>query len=321
MPREDDRRRYDLLRLIAENEPVGSIRLVDMMGRRGYSIQDRTIRLMLSELDEAGLTEKVAGKGRRLTQAGRDELERGNVDARREQVRERIATLTSQVTYDPGEDGGEVVVSSGRIPPEATDAAFELLVALHDSPIGPVPVVAEEQAGGVQLALPSSITLGGVLLTRGINARLVTAGLVEYDGAVRRYIDVINGEGATLDVVALLIEAGRTDVGGLLEAGEGVLIVDNLEVPLTRYEETEDLSQATRDRLGGVVDLRRPRESGVFLPDASTGWGFASLTYGGVGETALALLSERDCVAEWDTLDGLRARSEFEPAPAVAERL
>ena len=77
-------------------------------------------------------------------------------------------------------------------------------------------IVDTDSSESVQLLFPSSITLGGVLLTRGINATLKTAGLVRYDpsatlhGAshcgknphVIRYIDVINGEGSSMDVVA-----------------------------------------------------------------------------------------------------------------------
>lgn len=315
-----ERRRYDLLRLIDQNEPIGSIRLVDMMQQRGYSIKDRTIRLMLSELDDENLTEKVTGKGRRLTPAGRTELERGDVNGRLERVRERIATLTSEVTYDPAEDGGEVVVGTGRVAADDVDEAFELLTALHESTIGPVPVAVVDEGSGVEIAIPSSITLDGVLLSRGINARLVTAGLVEYDGAITRYIDAISGEGSTMDVVRLLVEAGRTDVDAVLDDREGVLIVDKREFPLTRFEEAKDLSTATRDRLGGVVTFRRPRESGS-VPIGTQGWEFASLTYGGIGETAFALLYEHGLLADWDSLGGLRPRTIFEAAPARYERL
>ncbi|SDY29301.1 NrpR regulatory domain-containing protein [Halobellus clavatus] len=314
------RRRYDLLRLIDENEPIGSIRLVDMMQQRGYSIKDRTIRLMLSELDEENLTEKVAGKGRRLTSDGREELERGDVSGRLERIRERIATLTSEVTYDPAEDGGEVVAGAAQVPTDRVDEAFDLLTALHESPVGPIPVSVTDGDSGVELAVPSSITLDGVLLSRGINTRLVAAGLVEYDGEITRYIDAISGEGSTMDVVHLLVEADRTDVDAILHGSEGVLIVDSREFPLTRFDETQDLSTATRDRLGGVVKFRRPREPGE-VPTGTQGWEFASLTYGGAGETAFALLHEHGLLSGWKSLDGIEPRAAFEPAPAVRERL
>lgn len=315
-----ERRRYDLLRLIDENEPIGSIRLVDLMQQRGYSIKDRTIRLLLSELDEENLTEKVTGKGRQLTPEGREELERGDVSGRLEQIRERIATLTSEVTYDPAEDGGEVVAGSGRIPAGKADEAFDLLTDLHESTVGPVPVSLDDTGPDVEVAIPSSITLDGVLLSRGINTRLVAAGLVEYDGEISRYIDAISGKGSTMDVVHLLVEADRTDVDAVLHDREGVLVVDSREFPLTRFDETRDLSFAARDRLGGVLKFRRPREPGQ-VPTGTQGWEFASLTYGGVGETAFALLSEHDLLAEWDSLDGLRPRAAFGPAPALRERL
>ena len=171
MGTEMDRRTYDLLRLIDEDEPIGSIRLVDLMQRRGYSIKDRTIRLLLSELDADGLTEKVAGKGRRLTDNGKAELLRGDVGSRLADVRERIATLTSQVTYDPTEDTGECIVGMGCIADSDANAAFDLLAQLHKSEIGPILIDTEYHADGVKLLIPSSVTLDGVLLTRGINAR------------------------------------------------------------------------------------------------------------------------------------------------------
>lgn len=331
-----DRRTYDLLRLIDENEPIGSIRLVDLLQERGYSIKGRTVRLLLSDLDEAGLTEKVAGKGRRLTDDGRAELARGDISGRLERVRERIATLTSEATYDPAEDVGELVVGAGRVPRERLGEAFDLLCSLHDSPVGPLLVddseaidgttsdaltggLADTDTDAVTLAFPSSITLEGVLLSRGIDARLMTAGLVEFDGEVRRYIDVISGENATIDVVRLLVDAGRTDVAGFLGGEQGVLLVDNREFPLTRFEEARDLSVSTRSALGGVLDLRRPREPGPF-PAGSPGWEFASLTFGGAAEQALALLSEHGLLNEWESLAGLRPRRAFESAPAVRER-
>ncbi|MFC6733843.1 hypothetical protein [Haladaptatus sp. GCM10025893] len=43
------------------------------------------------------------------------------------------------------------------------------------------------------------------------------------------------------------------------------------------------------------------------------GWEFASLTYGAIGELAIALLHELELVSQWETLDGLVPRREFEP--------
>jgi hypothetical protein len=323
MPVDLDRRTYDLLRLIRSNEPIGSIRLVDLLQQRGYELKGRTVRLMLSDLDEAGLTEKVPGKGRRLTQEGYAELDRGDVGGRLRQVRERIATLTSQVTYDPTEDAGELLPCTARVGRADVPRVFDALETLGASSLGPAMVAARVRDGAVELKLPSSITLDGVLLSRGIDVNLTTAGLVEYrpsDETVVRYIDTLSGEGSTMDVVSLLIEAGRTDVDAVLSGEMGVLNVDNREFPLTRFAEGEDLARATAAAVGGVLDIRRPRESGPF-PRGEPSWDFASLTYGGAGELALALLAERSLVDSWDTLGDPIARSAFEPASVVRAAL
>jgi HTH-type transcriptional regulator, global nitrogen regulator NrpRI len=339
-----DDREYDLLRLIDVHEPIGSIRLVDQLQHRGYSIKGRTVRLLLSELDANGFTEKIPGQGRRLTAKGRSELRHGHVSGRLEQVRERIAVLTGQVTYDPLEDTGEVVTSAIDLPRSMVEDALDVLTTVDSLPIGPVPVAIEKNPNGVRddvvrLLFPSSITLDGVLLSRGINSQLQVAGIVEYHpdpppeqfdregrvasdhgGAILRYTDAISGAGSTVDIADLLIEAGRPSIRPLLGGqAPGLLVVDNREFPLIRYEEAFDLAAATRTRLGGVIDLRKPREEGPF-PCGQPGWDFASLTYGAVGELAISLLAEAGYGESWTTLHGLKGRAAFQPVATVLAR-
>jgi len=331
-----DERTYDLLRLIRLHEPIGSIRLVELMQRHGYSIEDRTIRLVLSELDGKGLTEKVPGQGRRLTGAGHEAFESGNVDARLEEIRARIATLTSKVTYDPVEDVGELVASSAFLDAADVKPALELLTDLADTALGPCPVAISEappsEPGDVRLLFPSSITLDGVLLSGGINAELVSGSIGEYTpedpsvsfvpdpsltgGTLVQYLDAISGEGSSVDVITLMIETGRTSISPVLDGEQGRVIVDNREFPMTRYEEGRDLAVETRASLGGVIDLQRPREDGHF-PAGDLNWYFCSLVYGGIGEISLALLAEQDLTADWRTLYGTVARNRFERAPVA----
>lgn len=358
MGAELDRRTYDLLRLVDRHDPIGSIQLVELMQLRGYDIKDRTIRLKLSELDEIGLTEKVPGKGRRLTRAGREELEQGDVSGRLEQVRAEIATLTSRVSYDPVEDVGVLVASGAFIDEEDVEEAISLIERLGALPLGPVPVSLEESSdsepGDYRLLAPSSITLDGVLLSHGVNANLVTAGVLEYEpattsdetddesadervgydsvdgstefvalpgsesrgGRIVRYVDVINGEGSSIDVISLLVEAGRSDVRPLLEDGDsGLLIGDDREFPINRFEEARDLTIATRDALGGVFDFRRPREDET-VSNGTLAWAFGTLTYCGTGELALAALYEYGLTEDWETLYGTIERNRLGPIAA-----
>jgi len=329
MTNEYDRRTYDVLRLLDEHEPIGSVHLTEHLRERGYSLTERTVRLVLADLDESGLTEKAAGKGRRLTDAGRAELERGGVLGRVEQVRERLSSLTSQVTYDPGEDDGGLIVSTVRVPRSAGDRLDSIFDALDNSPIGPITrsisTAADDEL--LEVTVPSSVTIDGVLLSNGIESHPETIGVVEYvaqpepntlpyddpdaeavGGAIRRFTDVIGDERATLDLVELLIDAGRTDVGAALEGDIGLLVADNREVPLNRFETIERLATGVRNDLGGVVDLRRPREPGP-VPWGDLGWSSVSVTYVGPAELVISRCVEVGIAEEWDTLAGLRDRS------------
>lgn len=332
MTTDADRRTYDILRLLADHEPIGSVHLTEHLQERGYSITERTVRLILSDLDDDGLTEKAGGKGRRLTPAGRAELERGRVSGRTQHVRERLSDLTSRVTYDPVADEGTVVVGTVRVPSAERSTVQRILGRLDRSPLGPVVAAVEERGDHLELSAPSSVTVDGVLLSHGIDSHPDTLGIVEYQadppagslpydddapaaggGAIRRFTDVVGDERATLDLVSLLIGAGRTDVAAALAGDTGLLVADNREIPLARYETADELVVGLRDRLGGVFDLRRPRESGPF-PWGQPGWTFASLTYAGIGECVIGRCVETGIATDWETLAGVRHRSELSPA-------
>jgi restriction endonuclease len=127
-----DTREYDLLRLVKQHGPIGSIRLHDLMELHGYSIQDRTIRLMLADLDEQGYTAKVSGKGRRLTPEGQKALTQENVTGRLEQIRTRIATLTSKVTYDPIEERHDMEIFTREKPKATFENAYKANRHIYD---------------------------------------------------------------------------------------------------------------------------------------------------------------------------------------------
>ena len=120
--------------------------------------------------------------------------------------------------------------------------------------------------------------------------------------------------------MSLLIEAGRTNIQTPLTGDTpSLVVVDNREFPLMRYEEANDLAVETRNRLGGILDLRKPREAGPF-PNDKPGWEFAALTYGGIGELLLTQLVEDGYADSWETLYGLVRRTKFESLPAVRAR-
>lgn len=337
MPPDLDRRTYDVLRLVDRYEPIGSIQLADQMKRYGYDIKDRTIRLHLSELDEHGLTEKVPGKGRRLTERGREELGQGEIGGRLEHIRSRIASLANRVTYDPERDAGDVVVSAMYLPESALEAARSLTEGLDDQPMGPIPIDVSEsgvnEPGAYRILAPSSITIDGILLSNGIDARLAAACLLEYEptaatptaegpepdpvsdqagGYIVRYRDVISGEGATIDVLSLLIEAGRTSVLGTLDGETGVVAGDTREFPVNQFRETQSLIAGTRESIGGVYALARPQER-TPMPSGESGWTFSSLTYVSSGEALPAAFAEADLATSWDTLYGIVPRRELAP--------
>ncbi len=203
---------------------------------------------------------------------GRRELEQGHVSGRLEQIRARIAQLTSRVTYDPTEDAGVLIASGAFLAEDDVADALSLLARLDARSFGPIPASFEESAenepGDYRLLVPrvshSTVCYSPTESTRRLRTPPSSSTSPGgRDGRLERPRRSNRSprrrperEGSSIDVITLLIEANRSDVESVLESSEtGFLLGDDREFPINRFEEARDLAESTRGELGGVVDF------------------------------------------------------------------
>ncbi|WP_436346426.1 hypothetical protein [Natronorubrum sp. FCH18a] len=85
-----------------------------------------------------------------------------------------------------------------------------------------------------------------------------------------------------------------------------------IQVEQVRKRLVELISRVTDDPAADGGDLRRPRESRPF-PWGQPDWSFASLTCIGTAELVISAVVEADLALDWETLAGVRRRSELMP--------
>ena len=75
---ESERRMIEILRILnKQNKPTGSKLIADELKEKGFNLGERAVRYHMQILDEKGYTERMGYSGRRITELGREKLEKG----------------------------------------------------------------------------------------------------------------------------------------------------------------------------------------------------------------------------------------------------
>ena len=271
---ETQRKLIEILRILSEStEEMGARKIAEEMNRRGYNLGERAVRYHLRMLDERGFTKKHGYLGRVLTAQGEDELKQALVTDRLGFVSTRIKDIEFLTSFDPRTVSGDVAVNICYVPKTHYEQAVETIrrvVEAGYSISSRIKVVDEGQTilendvpeGQVAFATVCSITLDGVLLKSGIPVNLKYGGIVEVrDGQISRFTDIIDYSGTSINPMSIFTARKMTSILKVLETGNGRLLANVREVPITaRYNTIKTLESLKDAGISGVFsDCQRIR--------------------------------------------------------------
>ena len=257
---ETQRKLIEILRILSEStEEMGARKIAEEMNRRGYNLGERAVRYHLRMLDEQGFTRKHGYLGRILTATGEDELKHALVTDRLGFVSTRINDIEFLTSFEPRTVSGDVAVNICYVPKPQFEPALDIIrrVVQAGYAISPrIKVVDEGQTilendvpeGQVAFATVCSITLDGVLLKRGVPVNLKYGGIVEVqDGQVRRFTDIIDYSGTSINPMSIFTARKMTSLLKLLETGSGRALANVREIPITARLDTVRALESMKD--------------------------------------------------------------------------
>jgi hypothetical protein len=265
------RRRICLNILAQADKPMGATRLAEEFGNFGIDVSDRTIRLLLAELDEAGLTENLGRRGRRLTSRGFEVASEQVSASLRGFVNVKAETLASQMTFSLSRRRGTIVINISLIPVKHMSKAVEEIIRAYKAGISFGELLAIGMPGEVfvgqhvpkdQYAIGTvcGITANGIFLQAGIPTVSVFGGLLEIqDGKPKYFQHTIHYSGTTIDPLEIFMRGEMTSVGQVARGKPGFIGAGFREVPATclhkllRFQ--EHLNKA---RLKGIIAIGKP---------------------------------------------------------------
>ncbi|MCL7393381.1 MAG: NrpR regulatory domain-containing protein [Thaumarchaeota archaeon] len=279
-PVEISRLELEILRILSETtKPIGSRLLQRELEKRGFLLNERTIRYHLRLLELKGLVAGHERGGRTITSQGLAELSRALVSQRVGFIITRFLSMAYSVTYDYIADSGMVVANFSIVDKSFYDKIFEILNDLHTANLllAPYIKVLDENEeyqnimvpeGEIALFTICDLTVDGVLIRSGIPLFFKYGGLVQVmNGKPLRFIDMISYEGTTISPLELFVRSGLTSVLKVVKTGSGILPVGMREIVAEAGERTRKIISTLEKRgWGGILALGAPNEPVLGVP-------------------------------------------------------
>ncbi len=294
-----NRKEQAILRILKETDkPLSGRKIMMELLQTGYEISERTVRLYLHKMDEAGLTQNFGKRGRQISERGIEELEATGIIEKVGFLSAKINQMTYRMSFDLESGTGTVVVNVSLVKPEdllvcavEIERAFaegfamgELLSLLYPGEhIGKAVI----PLGYVGFATVCSITLNGVLLQYGIPTNSRFGGLLELQSKEAvRFVEIINYDGTSLDPLEAFIRSGMTDYRGAIATGDGKIGASFREFPADSRGLVENLAEKLDGiSMGGFMTLGWPGQSLLDIPVNEDSFG--AVVVGGLNPAAI----------------------------------
>ncbi len=309
------RKIIEILRVLEEcSKPVGARLVAVELKRRGYDLNERTVRYHMKTMDDRGLTQNLGYDGRVIAPKGREEIKNALMEDRMGFIITKIASLIFRMSFDIKTGEGDIIVNIGVLDkrnfPEALLTMKKAITAGYTvSPL--VKVLREGEcfgsyivpSGKTAVATVCSITMDGVLHKAGIPTSPKFGGVVQITNwKPFRFSDAIMYSGSTLDPLDLFSVKGLSSILQTIKTGTGQILANYREIPMEAAEKAkESLETAAEYGIRGVLKIGEPNKAVLGIAPAINRVGLVFIG----GTNALAAVSEKGIPVETKAVEGL----------------
>jgi len=272
-----------ILRVLRDaNGPIGSAHIAEDLQLYGIDLGPRSVRLRLKELAAEGLvaaSRRGRGGGRTITDRGIAEIGDALVRDRVGFASAKIDSLACRTSFDPATGKGDIVLNLSTAHASLIRSVLRAMLPVFTSgfSMGKYACVFEPgmkvgnfkvPSGRVAIGTVCSVTVNGVLLSRGVPMVSKFGGILEiFDHQPLRFTDVIYYESTSLDPLEVFIKGGLTSLDKIWKTGRGRIGASFREVPTCMLPlVTKTLDQLEAVGLGSVLMVGQPNRPVLGFP-------------------------------------------------------
>lgn len=273
---ESEHRMIEILRILnAQDKPTGSKLIADELKNKGFNLGERAVRYHMQILDEKGYTERMGYSGRRITDLGREKLEKGLIYDQVDFIHSKFEEMIYLTDFNYIEQSGNVVVNESTI---YNEESINILKEIFESGLSVSPYVNIKKVGNkdeIEVTTLCGTTIDGILLNEGIPSQPQYGGLLEIkDYQPVKFTELISYKKTSLTPLDAFTNSNLTSVLDVVTKGNGIIPANFRLVPGVGRQKTVDiLNKLNKIGIGGVIDISQEGEDilGMHVPDGMVG--------------------------------------------------
>jgi repressor of nif and glnA expression len=271
-----ERKVLSILKILASSQQSQGARVIARyLKDLGIELTERAVRYHLKLTDEKGLTRLVGRRdGREITELGQTELKKALVRDKVGFAFARIEDLAFRTNFDFETRTGLVPVNISLFSKANFPKALNIMRGIFKAGLCVSDLVAIAHEGDnigdiivpkdkVALATVCSIVVNGALLKAGIPVDSRFGGILQMQNhQPRRFTELINYAGSSLDPSEIFIRANMTSVTQAAEKGNGDILANFREIPAVCRPTAEKVVAKLKNAgIGGLLLLGNISES------------------------------------------------------------
>ena len=273
---ESEHRMIEILRILNEQDkPTGSKLIADELRNKGFNLGERAVRYHMQILDEKGFTERMGYSGRRITNLGREKLEKGLIYDQVDFIYSRFEEMIYLTDFNYMTQEGNVVVNTSTIYNEESIDIIKRVIesGLSVSPYVNLNTVSAEDK--INITTLCGTTIDGVLLNEGIPSQPQYGGLLKIeDYKPIKFTELISYKKTSVTPLDAFATQGFTSVLDVVDNGNGIIPANFRLIPgIGRPKAVDTINKLRKIGIGGVIGISDEGKDilGIPVPEGMVG--------------------------------------------------
>ena len=266
---ESERRMIEILRILNKQEKAtGSKLIADELKDKGFNLGERAVRYHMQILDEKGYTERMGYSGRRITDLGREKLEKGLIYDQVDFIYSKFEELIYLTNFNYITRKGNVVVNTSTI---YNEESYNIIKDIFANGLSVSPYVnlnRVKNGDALEIKTICGTTIDGILLNEGIASQPVYGGLLKIeDNHPVAFKELISYKKTSITPLDAFIAPEMTSVLDVITDGTGYIPANFRLIPAVGKQKTIDtLSKLKEIGINGTIAISEDGENILGLP-------------------------------------------------------
>ena len=266
---ESERRMIEILRILnKQDKATGSKLIADELKEKGFNLGERAVRYHMQILDEKGYTEKMGYSGRRITELGREKLEKGLIYDQVDFIYSKFEELIYLTDFNYMDKTGNVVVNTSTI---YNEDSYNIIKNVFESGLSVSPYVNLNRVGNdgnLEIKTICGTTIDGILLKEGIASQPAYGGLLKIeDNYPVSFKEIISYKKTSITPLDAFIAPGMTSVLDVINDGTGYIPANFRLIPSVAFKKTSEIiNKLKKIGVNGTIAISDDGEDILGLP-------------------------------------------------------